>query len=116
MRISDWSSDVCSSDLLCDLAQNASALASCTLRVGGRRQLREGARRVAQSYHPRWARIPQTCSPSGNVVRKASEIPGPTILTKPEDRKSVVEGKSVSDRVDIGGRRSLRKKKKRKTI
>src|SRR3546814_20906975 len=31
---------------LCDLAQNASALASCTLRVGGRRQLREGARRV----------------------------------------------------------------------
>src|SRR3546814_4533870 len=52
---------------LCDLAQNASALASCTLRVGGRRQLREGARRVAQSYHPRWARIPQTCSPSGNV-------------------------------------------------
>src|SRR3546814_5058947 len=88
MRISDWSSDVCSSDLLCDLAQNASALASCTLRVGGRRQLREGARRVAQSYHPRWARIPQTCSPSGNVVRKASEIPGPNILTKPDSGHS----------------------------
>src|SRR3546814_14336719 len=73
---------------LCDLAQNASALASCTLRVGGRRQLREGARRVAQSYHPRWARIPQTCSPSGNVVRKASEIPGPNILTKPDSGRS----------------------------
>src|SRR3546814_2075788 len=73
---------------LCDLAQNASALASCTLRVGGRRQLREGARRVAQSYHPRWARIPQTCSPSGNVVRKASEIPGPNILTKPDSGHS----------------------------
>src|SRR3546814_2493252 len=68
---------------LCGLAQNASALASCTLMVGGRRQLREGARRVAQSYHPRWARIPQTCSPSGNVVRKASETPDPTNLTQP---------------------------------
>src|SRR3546814_12236035 len=34
---------------LCDLAQNASALASCTLRVGGRRQLREGARRVGKA-------------------------------------------------------------------
>src|SRR3546814_18525025 len=30
------------------------------------------------------------------------------------DRKSVVEGKSVSVRVDIGGRRNIKKKKKRK--
>src|SRR3546814_12735769 len=29
-----------------------------------------------------------------------------------EDRKSVVEGKSVSVRVDLGGRRSIKKKKK----
>src|SRR3546814_13190486 len=31
----------------------------------------------------------------------------------PRDRKSVVEGKSVSVRVDIGGRRFIKKKKKR---
>src|SRR3546814_17000569 len=31
------------------------------------------------------------------------------------DRKSVVEGKSVSVRVDLGGRRIIKKKKKRKT-
>src|SRR3546814_20696968 len=30
------------------------------------------------------------------------------------DRKSVVEGKSVSDRVDLGGRRIIKKKKKYK--
>src|SRR3546814_15851353 len=31
-----------------------------------------------------------------------------------EDRKSVVEGKSVSVRVDLGGRRCIKKKKKKK--
>src|SRR3546814_20805459 len=31
-----------------------------------------------------------------------------------EDRKSVVEGKSVSVRVDLGGRRILKKKKKQR--
>src|SRR3546814_13209802 len=30
---------------------------------------------------------------------------------RPEDRKSVVEGKSVSVRVDLGGRRIIKKKK-----
>src|SRR3546814_17166444 len=32
--------------------------------------------------------------------------------TRPEDRKSVVSGKSVSVRVDIGGRRILKNQKK----
>src|SRR3546814_19677451 len=31
-----------------------------------------------------------------------------------DDRKSVVEGRSVSGRVDLGGRRSIKKKKERK--
>src|SRR3546814_15952518 len=31
---------------------------------------------------------------------------------EPRDRKSVVEGKSVSVRVDLGGRRTIKKKKK----
>src|SRR3546814_18152898 len=40
-------------------------------------------------------------------------------LRLPSDRKSVVEGKSVSVRVDLGGRRIIKKKKqetKRQTI
>src|SRR3546814_19268179 len=35
-------------------------------------------------------------------------------LGKSKDRKSVVEGKSVSGRVDIGGRRYLKKKKQQR--
>src|SRR3546814_15146244 len=37
------------------------------------------------------------------------------ILRRQEDRKSVVEGKSVSDRVDLGGRRLIKKKNKSNT-
>src|SRR3546814_17237862 len=37
-------------------------------------------------------------------------IAGQTAFSR-EDRKSVVPGKSVSDRVDLGGRRTLKKKK-----
>src|SRR3546814_12527655 len=41
------------------------------------------------------------------VARKISR------LTKAVDRKSVVEGKRVSDRVDLGGRQIFKKKKKK---
>src|SRR3546814_7537373 len=36
--------------------------------------------------------------------------PGPSRRGPPVDRKSVVEGKSVSVRVDLGGRRIIKKK------
>src|SRR3546814_11249431 len=74
MRMSDWSSDVCSSDL-----------AVCAGRGCGRRVW--APRRAA-------ARVP--------VHRR-----------RRRDRKSVVEGKSVSVRVDLGGRRILTKKDER---
>src|SRR3546814_15770403 len=35
-------------------------------------------------------------------------------LARPGDRKSVVSGRSVSVRVDLGGRRSIKKKNKKK--
>src|SRR3546814_1758411 len=35
---------------------------------------------------------------------------------RPQDRKSVVSGKSVSVRVDLGGCRNIKKKKKKSTI
>src|SRR3546814_12526336 len=47
------------------------------------------------------ARVGHMASPSGWSVRR--------------DRKSVVEGKSVSVRVDLGGRRSINKKNKHRT-
>src|SRR3546814_12188179 len=84
MRISDWSSDVCSSDL-----------ASVPARRGGRAldhgrvRLRRAGRRLRDRLEP----------------DAAEEEP-----RRRGDRKSVVSGKSVSVRVDLGGRRIIKKK------
>src|SRR3546814_17679681 len=82
MRISDWSSDVCSSDL--DLLRD---------QLLGRRhadveRFGEAPDRVRSLLAERRVRLVA-----------ADEL----------DRKSVVEGKSVSVRVDLGGRRIIKK-------
>src|SRR3546814_11183096 len=97
MRISDWSSDVCSSDLH-HAAQVAQQFARKLLRhehLLARAQLRVGRQR-AQVERQRGELVP------GHVVQFARHA----------DRKRVVEGKSVSVRVDIGGRRIIKKNKK----
>src|SRR3546814_21013171 len=45
-----------------------------------------------------------------NVTDKDAALRSMTRCLKPGDRKSVVEGKSVSVRVDLGGRRIITKK------
>src|SRR3546814_20676184 len=92
MRISDWSSDVCSSDL--------AVIAPCCIDlwpfehvdrfVGiGVARLPDFLRREAQNRRdPAHQRVEQHV-----------------------DRKSVVSGKRVSVRVDLGGRRIIKKKK-----
>src|SRR3546814_20827943 len=80
MRISDWSSDVCSSDLI------AAAPAGTPDHL------------VAQAIREHPAMVGGT---RRDVTRLARAIP---------DRKSVVSGKSVSVRVDIGCRRIINKK------
>src|SRR3546814_15943227 len=82
MRISDWSSDVCSSDLLPRGRQLRQPLPA---------PHREGDRRCRDDLRDRGRR--------DRPVRR----PG-------QDRKSVVKGKSVSVRVDLGGRRIIKKK------
>src|SRR3546814_19128515 len=88
MRISDWSSDVCSSDLGSSACRNRPNWRG----TGGRNWLPDPRRRRtdAETRHGL-----DRCRPPA-----------------PADRKSVVEGKSVSVRVDIGGRRIIKKKKK----
>src|SRR3546814_12892190 len=99
MRISDWSSDVCSSDL-----------------PGG------AERRWPRNACGR-ARLPAFAERAGLAAGRAGIQPGraDTGTTgrlggaatatgrRAEDRKSVVEGKSVSVRVDLGGRRIMNK-------
>src|SRR3546814_12488490 len=99
MRISDWSSDVCSSDLVGQVA-DVEGLPGAVLRVGvapaGGEHLADGERGVVAARRGEVvaARVP--------VGVGHGEIDG--------DRKSVVKGKSVSVRVDLGGRRIIKKK------
>src|SRR3546814_10935594 len=93
MRISDWSSDVCSSDLQEEDAELreivlADELAAGVLLADGA----EGGRRGEQADDA----VLLDDAPEGAGVGR--------------DRKSVVEGKSVSVRVDLGGGRIIKKK------
>src|SRR3546814_15352413 len=84
MRISDWSADVCSSDLPMASPQGGS------------------------SAPPR-ARIPHT-KKGGSRPPLITAFAGMTHRHSVQpDRKSVVSGKSVSVRVDLGGRRIIKK-------
>src|SRR3546814_16690133 len=88
MRISDWSSDVCSSDLARQQVPEEVAAA-----YGG-----------ARSFGPDYI-IPAPFDP-----RLIEEVPL-AVARAAIDRKGVVSGKSVSVRVDLGGRRVIKKKK-----
>src|SRR3546814_11286336 len=111
MRISDWSSDVCSSDLdrktiRCNIAAGR---ASCGFaknrRPGGRSaQLRLGLQHVF----------------TGDMEGLCTRLAGLARQPKPRhasagDRKRDGEGKSVSVRVDLRGGRIIKKNKQHKT-
>src|SRR3546814_18201848 len=97
MRISDWSSDVCSSVLF--WGRNA----------GRSRWLQNRTRslplyRRCRGCDYQWTGTRRFCDHRhGCAATERRENARP-------DRKSVVSGKSVSVRVDLGGRRTLNKK------
>src|SRR3546814_16867941 len=98
MRISDGSSDVCSSDLVVrDGAVDRGEL--------GRRVFGDGEalRRLERIIHPRVYRAERRFIARAVRDREA-------MVVRDVDRQSVVEGKSVSVRVDLGGRRISKKK------
>src|SRR3546814_11487738 len=115
MRISDWSSDVCSSDLTNDRAVNA---------VAG---LREGqdAKDIPAIAFGGGSRSGRGCRPfrfivlhaflSYNLMSQHSRHASGRHLSeeRSQDRKSVVSGQGVSVRVDLGCGASLIQKKKR---
>src|SRR3546814_13542635 len=94
MRISDWSSDVCSSDL--GLKPSSA----------GKQNFLE-AREVLDLDLDGVALVTLSACESGlGRVTDGDEVLG---FTRALDRKSVVSGKSVSVRVDLGGRRIIKK-------
>src|SRR3546814_16984953 len=114
MRISDWSSDVCSSDLLtrliCDETDRICGLVDRMEIFSDKRPINRGpvnihqvlehVRKIAQAGFAKHLRFVEKYDPSLPPVYGN------------RDRKSVVLGKSVSVRVDLGGRRILKKKNK----
>src|SRR3546814_19093297 len=89
MRISDWSSDVCSSDLTVDL-EDAGANKAMTF-----------------------------CVDAGTLQSIATKLPAEGVATIESDGNTGISikrseerrvGKSVSVRVDLGGRRIIKKK------
>src|SRR3546814_17575376 len=112
MRISDWSSDVCSSDL---------HRSRPGWREGGQTRSQDRQQRPADRRHLLRRRFrPRRQSawraregPAGRTA-DADLWPDRHRRGRP-DRTSVVKGKSVSVWVDIGGRSSIKKKKNKTT-
>src|SRR3546814_11153354 len=137
MRISDWSSDVCSSDLSRhDVREHRAAVSDGQLYRGPspddcerlvRRRRRRGdtipdgpVYQVTSMREHRRAEDDESWPPefldwSGEPLaysryRGTTPAGSSATLGTPKDRKSVGKGKSVSVRVDLGGRRIIKKK------
>src|SRR3546814_12596172 len=102
MRISDWSSDVCSSDLR--MMQSRLLLPRCA-------DPRLGCAAIDQPFVGLRGQQRQDCA---LLFAQIARGVGHAALRRGiiGDRKSVVEGKSVSVRVDLGGRSIIKKKNK----
>src|SRR3546814_19262659 len=132
MRISDWSSDVCSSDLEIsrivgkELKSSGLVMKTTVIRMRTDRVIDMASKRSsnqAGSGRMRTTRIAVTPSASAMSPRvSAVTMPAkraPALPCKVAlailDRKSAAEGNSVSVRVDLGGCGIIKKKNKNKT-
>src|SRR3546814_14597176 len=99
MRISDWSSDVCSSDL-------PDARDPPDVRVAADVEHRaiDPVMMLANFLDH------QDMVGKIGLQRRAEQLAEDGQVERGGDRKSVVKGKSVSVRVDLGGRRIIKKK------
>src|SRR3546814_18899926 len=111
MRISDWSSDVCSSDLVEQLGFRL--VQRCVL-TQALDQIRVGDVRDAEGHG-----IGLALSQPGVGLFLGEAFVGDIDATEfllQLDRKRVVSGKRVSDRVDLGGRRLIKTKEQNNTV
>src|SRR3546814_15757537 len=104
MRISDWSSDVCSSDLtMVNAVTNLDSAPDVML---------FGDSMTQQGVDPEVLGKELAKEAGSEVVA----FNGASSRARWGDRKSVVEGQSVSVRVDLGGRRIIKNKRERQTM
>src|SRR3546814_14392648 len=100
MRISDWSSDVCSSDLTLSPIWDTALAALALIEAG------ESGDSPAIRHAMQWLADAQITEVKGDWAEvRPDKPPGGWPF---QDRKSVVAGKGVSVRVDLGGRRIIK--------
>src|SRR3546814_18154172 len=111
MRISDWSSDVCSSDLDKDIYTPKLVIHFFDQCFGI--DLLSDIRPTEDNGYSEILLYLGACDGAGLFVN-FRDRDGCALARKPSsrDRKSVVKGKSVSVRVDLGGRSILKKQHK----
>src|SRR3546814_15997710 len=115
MRISDWSSDVCSSDL----GKNIVPKRECSRSKGASSGMAVAASPCSKRMLARPARCARSvaaATSSGDMSRPSANPVLPVLsairlVVQPPDRKSVGSGKSVAVRVAHGGCRIFQTKK-----
>src|SRR3546814_13102674 len=114
MRSVDWSSDVCSSDLNnAPWGLGLTIFASLQVGLADRERCWSSAPRLyGQSQGRRANDLAARPRPSAPLASRRADHHDAADYHS--DRKSVVYGKSVSVRVDLGGRRIIKKKIKHK--
>src|SRR3546814_11138225 len=110
MRISDWSSDVCSSDLYEQISVHEDLVGEPVV------FLQEGMTVTIESYEEEPISVMLQDTVVMKIVEADPVVKGQTASSacKPADRKSVVSGKSAAVRVEQGGRRNSKKKKRKR--
>src|SRR3546814_15005394 len=109
MRISDWSSDVCSSDLEHRILAAVEAGRDAVAPLLGSNEAGARVKAVAAINHGLELNGGQEAA--ARLILRSSHRTIAIQGFAGADRKSVVSGKSVSGRVDLGGRRIIKKKK-----
>src|SRR3546814_11597436 len=117
MRISDWSSDVCSSDLEAQLYGVNTALVQARAALGEKRAKLEIIRTIRSTGGDLDTMADVIESPLIPVLRreeaelaaKNAQLATTLDTRHPPDRTSVGHGQNVSVRVDLGGRRTMKK-------
>src|SRR3546814_16512572 len=112
MRISDWSSDVCSSDLLLPFQPS---LRPRLLRPRWHQTMPSLPHQVPTPCMPHSHGVLVHCRSQISVLSRQRQYSDASRSGLTTARKRDVEGKSVTVRVDLGGRRNIKKKKKKQT-
>src|SRR3546814_14605211 len=112
MRISDWSSDVCSSDLT---AKNRKPSGKTIRRVTDQPSAADTAK-TSSATSASWVtaltatKSPKSQAKAAQAANRTTPGAGRGVCAGMRDRKSVGLGKRVAVRVDAGGRRIIKKK------